>query len=297
MKKILAILAAFAMLLSFAACGNKDDNTTTTTEPTSESDVADDISEDAGAADDVEDSTEPASDEVSEDASDTSDVTDTSDTSDVSDTTVPGEINVSDTTTKAGETTKAGTTKAGATTKAGQTTTAAKKKTIKDDGYSTNNVNEVVDYYLKAAKNTDKNVSVNRTKTLKDFNGGNSALGKILTSLKGAIAKSLENGSGTQKGVRGNLQYAKASDVASASAKTSGNYTTVTMTLKDYNAAATSRGYEGSTGHFIGALDTISEAINDIAGLNTDFHISFSVNILYNEYITKVILRQLFIVE
>lgn len=123
---------------------------------------------------------------------------------------------------------------------------------------------EVLKFYVAAAKATGNNISVTRAKTLEKLDGGNGTAGSIISKLETVGKKALADNSGTEKGFRGSPELMKPDDISSAKATVSGNYTNVTMNIKDYTALPSGKANEGSVGRAIGVLDTLDEALAEL---------------------------------
>lgn len=240
MKKIIAICSALVLMFSFASCTS---NKKSYKELSAKVDaVAENISK---ASDAVDAGTVPSSgdgvDEPDVEEELTEVVTDAS-----------GEA-VTDANGEA---------KTEAPTKSNKTNTSKASKT--------DSKADIVNFYVTAAKKTDKNVTVTTYKTLSSLNGGEGGLGSIISKLEGVAKSALAKNSGTDTGVRGYLELIKVDDFSSATKKDDGTNTTVTLVVKDYDAPATGRKNEGSVGHAIGVLDTLDQALGEVPITVTD---------------------------
>ena len=251
MKKLIALLLAFAMCFALVACGgNTEDETTTTT--TDLFDMGDEVVEDTTAAP-VEDDTAGA-------------VEDT--TAAVEDTTAA----VEDTTLAEGET-------AAETTVA---TTAASK------GLNSSDIAAVVDYYNKAVIKTDDAGETAGQSTMKlsgDITGDGmfKLIGGVLTS----VAKSvLEKNSSATNDIpgRGTL---KASDVVKAQASSKNGVTTIAIQLKDQVDGSDGDPKEGgAVARGIGTLGSIDGALSEL-GATLDDEGKKTVKLTYTDSYIK----------
>lgn len=232
MKKLLAVLLAFAMLFAFAACGgNTDDSTTTTT------DLFAGMEEDTTVAPEAEDDTTAES--------------------------VPA-----DATTAADETTAAeDTTAADATTVAGETTVATTAATTAaSKGLTSSDIAAVVDYYNKAVVKTDEagETAGQSTMTLASDITGDGGVGMIAKVLTPIAKTVLANNSSSTNDIpgRGTL---KASDVSKAQASSKNGVTTIVIQVKDQTDGPSADGKDGGpVARAIGTLGSIDGALEQL---------------------------------
>lgn len=244
MKKILAVLLAFAMLLGFAACGgNTEEDTTTTT--------AEDIFAE------FEDDTTVA-EEVTEEAAN------------VEDTTVAEEITAAEETTVAESTTVAeeATTKADETTKAAATTAATTKAPSK--GLNSEDAAEIVEYYKAAAKKTGRITDTKKMWLAEDIKG-DGAVGTVLKTLQPILASVIEGLGSTKErdfpGSDDGIARITAADVAKARAVSKDGKTTIAIQLKDQVDGPDGNGKtDGPVARGIGTLEGIEEALAEVDG-------------------------------
>lgn len=131
-------------------------------------------------------------------------------------------------------------------------------------GLNSTNKSEVFKFYVAAVKATGNNVTVTRKKTLEKLDGGNGAVGNIISKLESVGKKALADNSGAEKGFRGSPELIKPDDITSAKATVNGNYTNVTMKVKDYTATSSGKANDGSVGRAIGVLDTLDAALDEL---------------------------------
>ncbi len=233
MKKILAVLLAFAMLFAFASCGGKDtdESTTSTTE-----DIFAGL-EDTTAADDTT---------VAADA-----------------TTAEGETTVADeSTTAAGETTTAAADES--TTAAGETTTKASA------GLNSTDAAEIVEYYKAAVKKTGRVTDTKKMWLAEDITGEGS-VGNLLKTLQPLVKGVIESQGGTKErdlpGSDENVARIQAGDVAKAVASSKDGKTTIAIQLKDQVDGPDGNGKtDGPVARGIGTLKGIEEALDKVSG-------------------------------
>ncbi len=239
-KKILAILMALMLVLSFAACGAKDDDTTT-------------------------ESTTDAFDSFGEDETDATEATDATDATDAStdETTVAEADSTEATSAKADESTTA---KKDETSKTETTTKAAKAPSSKA---------EIIEYYNKAINNVKpKSKSITIESVVNQPAGSVEGLPKTLSSIADSV---ISSNTGEDKDAKGKVLSSAAdkkasfpveneswssklseSDVKSATLKESGGKYKITITTV---ADAKSETITHGTGHAPKAFSVIMPAI------------------------------------
>ena len=232
MKKILAIILAAVLVLSFAACKKNDKNNDTTAGDAQTSGQAADVS----ASDDTA-SSEEASSEV-----ETEVVTD-----------------------KEGHTvieTKA--------PQSSDTKTTTKGSMTPSKGLNTNDAAACVKAYQEAVKKTKQFKSGKQNMSLKGEITASGFLGAIFNVAQKNIANALSKNSKDRTDIPGNPSGMQASHMKSASAVTSGNYTTITFNVKDQVQGAKADNHSGSVGCAVGTLGDVDNAIREL-GLSVDY--------------------------
>lgn len=232
MKKILAIILAAVLVLSFAACKKNDTNNDTTAGDAQTSGQAADVS----ASDDTA-SSEEASSEV-----ETEVVTD-----------------------KEGHTvieTKA--------PQSSDTKTTTKGSTTPSKGLNTNDAAACIKAYQAAIAETKQFKSGRQNMSLKGEITASGFLGAIFNVAQKNIANALSKNSKDRTDIPGNPSGMQASHMKSASAVTSGNYTTITFNVKDQVQGAKADNHSGSVGCAVGTLGDVDNAIREL-GLKVDY--------------------------
>lgn len=232
MKKILAIILAAVLVLSFAACKKNDTNNDTTAGDAQTSGQAADVS----ASDDTA-SSEEASSEV-----ETEVVTD-----------------------KEGHTvieTKA--------SQSSDTKTTTKGSTTPSKGLNTNNVAACIKAYQAAIAKTKQFKSGRQNMSLKGSITADGSLGALLKIAQKPVANALNKNSKDRTDIPGKPSGMQASHMKSASAVTSGNYTTITFNVKDQTQGAKADNHSGSVGCAVGTLGDVDNAIREL-GLSVDY--------------------------
>ena len=232
MKKILAIILAAVLVLSFAACKKNDTNNDTTAGDAQTSGQAADVS----ASDDTA-SSEEASSEV-----ETEVVTD-----------------------KEGHTvieTKA--------SQSSDTKNTTKGSTTPSKGLNTNNAAACIKAYQEAVKKTKQFKSGRQKMSLGSAITADGGLGFVLKLVQGPIDNALAKNSSDRTDIPGNPSGMQASHMKSASAVTSGNYTTITFNVKDQTQGAKADNHSGSVGCAVGTLGDVDNAIREL-GLSVDY--------------------------
>ena len=233
MKKILAIILAAVLVLSFAACKKNDINNDTTASDAQTSGQAADVS-----ASDETASSEEASSEV-----ETEVVTD-----------------------KEGHTvieTKAPQSSDTKTTTKGNSTTPSK-------GFNTNDAAACIKAYQEAVKKTKQFKSGRQNMALKGSITADGSLGALLKIAQKPVANALNKNSKDRTDIPGKPSGMQASHMKSASAVTSGNYTTITFNVKDQTQGAKADNHSGSVGCAVGTLGDVDNAIREL-GLSVDY--------------------------
>lgn len=233
MKKILAIILAAVLVLSFAACKKNDTNNDTTAGDAQTSGQAADVS-----ASDETASSEEASSEV-----ETEVVTD-----------------------KEGHTvieTKAPQSSDTKTTTKGNSTTPSK-------GLNTNDAAACIKAYQAAVNATKQFKSGRQNMALKGSITADGSLGALLKIAQKPVANALNKNSKDRTDIPGKPSGMQASHMKSASAVTSGNYTTITFNVKDQTQGAKADNHSGSVGCAVGTLGDVDNAIREL-GLNVDY--------------------------
>ena len=232
MKKILAIILAAVLVLSFAACKKNDTNNDTTAGDAQTSGQAADVS----ASDDTA-SSEEASSEV-----ETEVVTD-----------------------KEGHTvieTKA--------SQSSDTKNTTKGSTTPSKGLNTNNAAACIKAYQVAIAKTKQFKSGRQNMALKGSSTADGSLGALLKIAQKPVANALNKNSKDRTDIPGKPSGMQASHMKSASAVTSGNYTTITFNVKDQTQGAKADNHSGSVGCAVGTLGDVDNAIREL-GLSVDY--------------------------
>ena len=223
MKKILAIILAAVLVLSFAACKKNDTNNDTTAGDAQTSGQAADVS----ASDDTA-SSEEASFEV-----ETEVVTD-----------------------KEGHTvieTKA--------SQSSDTKNTTKGSTTPSKGLNTNDAAACIKAYQAAIAKTKQFKSGRQNMALKGSITADGSLGALLKIAQKPVANALNKNSKDRTDIPGKPSGMQASHMKSASAVTSGNYTTITFNVKDQTQGAKADNHSGSD---------VDNAIREL-GLSVDY--------------------------
>lgn len=260
MKKILAVLLAFAMLFGFAACGGKDTDESTTS-----------TTEDIFAG--LEDTTAAEDTTVAADA-----------------TIAEGETTAADeSTTAAGETTAAADE---STTAAGETTTAATTKA--SAGLNSTDAAEIVEYYKAAVKKTGRVTDTKKMWLSGDITG-EGAVGTALSILQPIIKSIVEDQGGTKErdlpGSDGNVARIQAGDVAKAVASSKDGKTTIAIQLKDQIDGPEANGKtDGPVARGIGTLEGLDSALDTLGA--TISRGRETVKLTYNNATIKVVVDE-----
>jgi len=231
MKRILAASLAALMVLAFASCGGKKDEPDVT-EPEVITEEAPEIETDAP---EVEASTDAAEEETQAPA------------------------DAAEVTTEAAAAEQVEETEAAEE----ESTEAAKKVPETKE--------EIVEFYKQAAAASDKaGVKTSNVMKLESLEGGGGAVGAFVNLLEPIVKSTLEKNSSTDNHITGGYQNLTADDVASATAKDDGKYTTITINLKEQTDGMNGKSKEGHVGHGISVLDGMQQAVDQLNGLDVD---------------------------
>ncbi len=226
LTKLLALMMALALVFSLAACGDKTEEQSTN--PSDNPVVAESGNDDMTLDPADPDVTAP-SDEVSEDAS--------NETPSENAITSDGQVDTgTNTSTKADST---------------------------DKGLTSTDKTAVIKFYQAAA---DKMTETNKRQTLSLVGelSGEGAIANLVSRFSSNINNALSKNSDVTKKVPGAYSKLVASDLTSASAKSDGKYTTITMKAKEQTDTAKSSWDKGPVGHLIGVLGDVDTAIKEL---------------------------------
>ena len=130
---------------------------------------------------------------------------------------------------------------------------------------------EIVEFYKAAAAASDKaGVKTSNVMKLENLEGGGGAVGAFVNLLEPIVKSTLERNSSTDNHITGGYQNLTADDVASATAKDDGKYTTITINLKEQTDGMNGKSKEGHVGHGISVLDGMQQAVDQLNGLEVD---------------------------
>ena len=150
-----------------------------------------------------------------------------------------------------------------AATEAEETTEAAKKVPETKE--------EIVEFYKAAATLTDKGgVQTSNKMNLESLDGGSGAVGSFISLLEPIVQKTLAKNSSTDNHLTGGYKNLTADDVASATAKDDGKYTTLTINLKEQTDGFTGDSKSGHVGHGVSVLGNVQHAIDELNGVEVD---------------------------
>ena len=96
------------------------------------------------------------------------------------------------------------------------------------------------------------------------------SLGALLKIAQKPVANALNKNSKDRTDIPGKPSGMQASHMKSASAVTSGNYTTITVNVKDQTQGAKADNHSGSVGCAVGTLGDVDNAIREL-GLSVDY--------------------------
>jgi len=232
LTKLLALMMALALVFSLAACGDKTGDESST-DPSNNPAVAN--SDNEGTLDAADPSAESSSENVSNDAS-----------TDESGTTPNEEVTTPD---------------------GGKVTTPEGKPETKpannDKGLNSSDKAEIIKFYKAAADKMTKTQKKQTLSLVGDLSG-EGAIANLVSRFSSNINSALSKNSSASEGVPGAYSKLVASDLSSASAKSDGKYTTITMKAKEQTDTAKSAWDKGPVGHLIGVLGDVDKAITEL---------------------------------
>ena len=130
---------------------------------------------------------------------------------------------------------------------------------------------EIVEFYKEAAAATDKaGVSTSNVMKLDNLDGGSGAVGRIISMLEPIVKSALDKNSSTDDHITGGYKNLTADDVASATATDDGQFTTVTINLKEQTDGFSADSRSGHVGHGISVLGDVQKAIDALNGVDVD---------------------------
>lgn len=241
MKKIIAVLTAFAMVFAFAAC-NKNDNKPEETKPT----------ETVSQQETVSDKTEvPVTDANGENVT-------------------PSE---------------------------NQSEVASEPVSLPDDP-SQWTTEQIVEFYKAAATKTHPNVKSSQVMSMNEMiiNNGDGALGFLINMVEPLFIAALKRNSVEVDGITGGYSNLTASDLQSAKAYKSGNYTIIEMRPKEQTDGAYGDTFGGTVGHAISVVGGIDVVLKEFPKLNVNLDEAY-IAIHYTKPVVKVRINNNGIIE
>lgn len=235
LSRVLALVLALAMVLSFAACKNDKQDGDETSEST------------------------PYNGEVIND-------TDVDATLPEGETTPDGETLASTDNTENSNTASTG------SSQSGNTSTTAYKPNVYA-GFNSTNVSRIVAYYKAAAANT-KSLDAKQYMTLKriDFVPKNTFQKTALSIFQGIASAALKANSIDVKSVPGDPKNIQPSDIISANAVVDGKYTVVTLNVKGQtDDQYTKSNITGPVGHTVCTVGNITAVFDALSAISVDY--------------------------
>lgn len=135
---------------------------------------------------------------------------------------------------------------------------------------NTNDAAACIKAYQAAIAKTKQFKSGRQSMSLKGEITASGFLGAIFNVAQKSIANALSKNSKDRTDIPGNPSGMKASHMKSASAVTSGNYTTITFNVKDQTQGPKESNHVGSVGCAVGTLGDVDRAIKEL-GLKVDY--------------------------
>lgn len=131
---------------------------------------------------------------------------------------------------------------------------------------------EIVVFYKQAAAKSNKQIST-QTMTMTEIvaNDGNGFLGTLIEWVTPIFKSALKNNSTQYEGITGGHDKLVPSDVQSAKAYKSGEYTVIEMTMKEQTDGIHGDWSEGTVGHAISVVGDISVVQDELPQFYIDF--------------------------
>ena len=155
-------------------------------------------------------------------------------------------------------------------TKAEEETEAATEAETEAEKKTPETKAEIVEFYKNAAIATNPTAKGQDKMEMISLDGGSGLVGGLVSAFEPIAKKALSNNSGTTEGITGGYEKLTEADVASATAKNDGKYTTVHINLKNQTDGMNGKSNEGSVGHGVSVLDGIQKAIDELKGVEVD---------------------------
>lgn len=234
LTKLLALMMALALVFSLAACGGDGTGEDVSNDPANVSENQDETLDPANP--DVNAPSEGTSDDASEPVSG----------EEAPDTTAPADNDV--------------------TTPGGKTTQPVQA----DKGLTSTDKAAIIKFYQAAADKSKTNKKA-QALTLASLDGGSGFVGTVISAFEPIAKGALKDNSTQSEGVPGGYSKLVPSDLVSASAKSDGKYTTISMTPKEQTDQPKSTWDNGPVGHAIGVLGDIDNALKEIPAVKIDY--------------------------
>lgn len=132
---------------------------------------------------------------------------------------------------------------------------------------------EIVEFYKAAAIKSKTKVKSKEMKELEEMvvNNGDGVLGTLVEWVTPFLIKALEDSEVEFDGITGGYESLIATDVTSAKAYKSGDYTVIEMTMKEQTDGIHADRYSGTVGHAISVVGDISSVAEALSFLVIDF--------------------------
>ena len=132
---------------------------------------------------------------------------------------------------------------------------------------------QIVEFYKAAAKKTHPHVTSVQTMTMRELvvNDGDGLLGKLVEMITPFLVKALEKNSTEIEGITGGYSNLSVSDTTSVSARKSGKYTVVEMTMKEQTDGIHGDALSGTVGHAITVVGDISVVEKELPQFDIGF--------------------------
>lgn len=157
---------------------------------------------------------------------------------------------------------------------------------------------EIVEFYKAAATKTHPNVKSSQVMSMKELviNNGDGALGFFVNMFEPLAVAALERNSIEIDGITGGYANLTASDLQSAKAYKSGNYTVIEMRPKEQTDGPYGDTFSGTVGHAISVVDGVAEVLKEFPKLDVNIDEAL-IAINYTKPVVKVKINNNGIIE
>lgn len=139
----------------------------------------------------------------------------------------------------------------------------------------------IVSEYKQAAQKSNSTAKSTQRITIEKMSVNDGEYESAMAFIKTIISKFLESNSTEKDGITGGFENLVASDVSSAKAYKSGNYTVIEMTMVEQTSGPKEDANSGSVGHAITAVGDISVVVKDLSDRGLPLELSEDETYIY----------------